>query len=146
VDIGQAFRRCIIDLDVIGVRRIWRLVAPGMPQLETDEETLHALHLARTKARFVPAKYRDYSQAWLDERQRKIVAHAVGVAVGIQDARYTEANMEMAAEMSGAVSNAHQEGVPLHEDAAEVTRRMRRVRAMLKARRAAVRGFRFNGS
>jgi len=136
----------MINLDVTGVRRLWRIVSPGTPQPETDEEALHALHLARTKARFVPAKYREYSQAWLDERERKIVAHAVGVAVGMESTKYIEANMEMAFEMSEAVATAHKDGVPLKEDAVEVTRRMRLVRAALKAKRAAVRGFRLHGN
>jgi len=135
----------MMNLDVGGIRKLWWTVAPGMPQPETDEEALHALHLARTKARFVPPKSREYSQAWLDEKERKTVAHAVGVAVGMETTKYTEPNMEMASEMSGAVAKAHKEGVPLHEDADEVTRRMHLVRSRLKARRSAVRGFRLYG-
>lgn len=65
---ASAFRRCLIDLDVAGVARIWAEVAPHLPQPETPAGALVALHMARTGAASVPLKLRRYSDRWLRER------------------------------------------------------------------------------
>ena len=50
------------------MRKLWRHVSPHLPQPNTDEETLSAMHLARTQARSMPLKLRAYSHRWLTER------------------------------------------------------------------------------
>lgn len=64
---ASALRRCLIDLDVKGIRRIWAAIAPHLPQLK-PADALPALHLARTSAASVPFNLRAYSHRWLTER------------------------------------------------------------------------------
>lgn len=58
-------RRCLIDCDVTGARRLWKHVAPGMSQPKSDGEALATIHLARTCADYLPLKLRAYSHRWL---------------------------------------------------------------------------------
>lgn len=67
-DHSAEFRRCMVELDIAAMRRLWRHVSPHLPQPKTDEQTLAALHLARTQARSMPLKLRAYSHRWLIER------------------------------------------------------------------------------
>jgi len=62
------FRRCLIDLDVNGVRKLWAEVSPHLPQPSNVKETLFTLHMARTEAQSVPLRLRQYSHRWLRER------------------------------------------------------------------------------
>ena len=65
---GAEFRRCLLELDADGIMRLWRHVAPHLPQPEDRRVALTGLHLARTHARSIPMKARRYSQRWLNER------------------------------------------------------------------------------
>lgn len=67
-DFSAEFRRCLVDLDIAAMRRLWQHVSPHLPQPKTDEQTLAALHLARTQARSIPPRLRAYSHHWLTER------------------------------------------------------------------------------
>lgn len=67
-DHSAEFRRCLAELDIAMMRKLWRHVSPHLPQPNTDEETLSAMHLARTQARSMPLKLRAYSHRWLTER------------------------------------------------------------------------------
>lgn len=58
------FRRCLLEMDVVGVRKLWSHVAPHLAN-GTDEETLASLHYARTAADSIPIKLRAYSHHWL---------------------------------------------------------------------------------
>lgn len=121
---GVEFRRCLIELDVAGIQKLWAHVSPHLPQPKTDDEALHTLHLARTKVPTLPLKLRMYSQAWLAERERKTrIAAAVGIVVMAPKHRRRQA-LDLRAELSGAVMDAYQAGVDLAKDAAEVSRRM----------------------
>jgi hypothetical protein len=62
------FRRCLIDLDVLAIRKLWSHVAPGLPQPQTNDEALITLHHARTQAQSIRDRLRCYSHAWLCER------------------------------------------------------------------------------
>lgn len=62
------FRRCLIELDVTGVRKLWAEVSPHLPQPKSIKETLFTLHMARTEAQSVPLGLRQYSHRWLRER------------------------------------------------------------------------------
>lgn len=64
-DHSAEMRRCLIALDVEGIRRLWKHVAPNMPQPESDNEALISMHMSRTAAEFVPFKLRAYSHAFL---------------------------------------------------------------------------------
>lgn len=61
-------RRCLIGCDVAQVRKLWREIAPHLPQPENDAAALTALHYARTLAVFVPFRLRAYSHCWLLDR------------------------------------------------------------------------------
>lgn len=61
-------RRCLIDCDVVQVRKLWQHIAPHLPQPETDKDALVSLHYARTLARFVPFRLRAYSHCWLTDQ------------------------------------------------------------------------------
>lgn len=65
---AEEFRRCLTELDVVGVRRIWAEVAPHLPQPANENETLFTLHMARTEAQSIPLNLRQYSHRWLRER------------------------------------------------------------------------------
>jgi hypothetical protein len=67
-DHTAAFRRCLIDLDVVGIREMWAQVAPYLPQPSNEHEAWITLHYARTQAESIPDRARCYSHAWLCER------------------------------------------------------------------------------
>jgi len=123
---AAAFRRCLIDLDVVGVCDLWFHVAPGLPQPRNNEEALATMHLARTQAYSIPHKLRCYSHAWLRERglpsalpdglrakadrmyPRRV--EAVGVAVKSMSGDHERARAVERA-MSDAVAECYAEGV-----------------------------------
>jgi hypothetical protein len=62
------FRRCLAELDVRGMMRLWKHVAPHLDQPSNERETLLTLHMARTGAESLPLSMRRYSDSWLRER------------------------------------------------------------------------------
>lgn len=123
MDMSGSFRRALMDLDVGLIRRIWSHVAPHLPQPRTREDTLTALHVARTASESVPINLRAYSHAWLLERglpsrlpdhlkpsaQRlyPITVGAVGVAVA---SKYIEVQTGVSNAMNGAVLDCYANG------------------------------------
>lgn len=61
------FRRCLEELDVVGVRKIWAYVSPHLEQPKTDAEALLTLHVARTASNSVRFRLRAYSHRWLTD-------------------------------------------------------------------------------
>lgn len=122
------FRRCLVELDVAGIRRLWRATAPHLPQPADDGEALETLHRARAASRTLPARLVDYSRDWLAERETRRVAHAVGIAVAAPPHRAERAEAARQA-MEGAVIDAMRAGVDLATEPAEIRRRMMRARA-----------------
>jgi len=125
------FRRCLVQLDVPGARRLWAHVHPGWDQPASDYEMLVLLHLARVRARSIHPTLRTYSKAWLRERETGGYAKSVGVAVanahshvgwlrrkarGIRDA------------MGYSVQRSIQAGIDIDDEAFEVRRRMLQAR------------------
>lgn len=66
--ISDAVRRCLIDVDVVGIRSLWKTLLPHAPQPQNNKEALIALHIARTASVSVPVSLRLYSHKWLSER------------------------------------------------------------------------------
>lgn len=130
---GAEFRRCLLELDVVGIRRLWKHVASHLPQPSSDDEALVMLHMARTAAQSVPERLRAYSKAWLAERERAKVANAVGISIRSPEHRRSQAEDAKAA-MADVVLSAHQAGIDLDVDAAEVSRRMTNVRRKIIGR------------
>jgi hypothetical protein len=58
-------RRVLVDCDVPGFNRLWRHVAPHLPQPVDSEESLASIHLARTHTHNIPLRLRAYSHRWL---------------------------------------------------------------------------------
>jgi hypothetical protein len=65
---ADAFRRCLIELDVVGICDLWFHVNPHLPQPKNNEEALTTIHYARTQTESIPIGLRCYSHAWLCER------------------------------------------------------------------------------
>ena len=65
---ADAFRRCLIDLDIVGICDLWFRVSPHLPQPRNNDEALATMHYARTQAGSIPVRLRCYSHAWLCER------------------------------------------------------------------------------
>lgn len=140
-DLAAEFRRCLIELDVEGVRKLWQFTNPGLPQPEDDTAALYTLHVARIKSRSVPLNLRVYSQAWLDERaaeQKQRVANAVGVAVKYR----FPSSLDTRDAMVEAVWDAHRAGVDLDTEASHVREMMMSARAKLRRFAGAIRGWR----
>lgn len=120
------FRRCLVELDVSGVRKIWAHVRPDCPA-GNDDEVLSALHVARTAAESIPSRLRLYSHHWcLDRglpsrcpfevwsRERPRIVSAVGIAV---HSEFPEVASAVRGAMEAAVLEAYADGReddPLH--------------------------------
>ena len=118
---ADAFRRCLIELDVVGICDLWFHVSPHLPQPKNNEEVLVTIHYARTTAQTVPLKLRCYSHAWLTERglpsglpdwwrpkAARLYPHQV-TAVGVSVKALSEANAPLARAIEKAMSDAVQE-------------------------------------
>lgn len=65
---ADAFKRCLVNTDVTGLKALWAHVFPHLHQPADDEQALIMLHHARTQAESVRFRLRAYSHAWLTER------------------------------------------------------------------------------
>jgi hypothetical protein len=115
-------RRCLAEVDVAGMRKLWNHIAPLAPAPKTDAEALVVLHHARTRAVTLPLKLRAYSHYWLverglrsdlpdkyrkqAEREYPWIADSVGIAVG---SRWQEVKLAIRGVMEGAVSECYAE-------------------------------------
>lgn len=68
VKYGLEFKRCLIDLDVDGMMKLWKHVAPHLAAGDRNG-TLYSMHLARTQMETCPIGLKLYSQRWLNERK-----------------------------------------------------------------------------
>lgn len=116
-------RRCLLQLDVQQARRLWAHIAPHLPQPRSDDEALETLHRARIEARSVPQLQREYSKAWVAERDNRRIAAAVGISVNAPEHRKSQAQDTRMA-MECAVLDAVKAGVSLIQEPTEIKRRM----------------------
>lgn len=123
MDTAAVMQQCLIDLDVVRVRKLWAHLAPHLPQDMSDQDALTALHVARTAAESIPLKLRAYSHRWCLERNvpsqlpdklkpkaERIyprVVDAVGVAVS---SKYAEVKQAIGGAMSYAVLDCYANG------------------------------------
>lgn len=63
--LDSEFRYCLEQLDVVGIRKLWRHVSPHLPQPKDDHEALVTIHQARTRAESMAMRLRFYSHRWL---------------------------------------------------------------------------------
>jgi hypothetical protein len=141
-DVGAAFRSCITRLDVKGIRNLHRRFNPHLPQPKDDEEALTSLHIARTQAKFLSERERQYSRDWLAERQTGRIAHAVGVSVGMPSQPLNSRQEDVRDAMSDSAGESYKKGLDLDKDAPEVKGRMMEARRKIHRFRNSVRGFR----
>jgi hypothetical protein len=120
------FRQCLVGLDIVGMRHLWLLLYPHMPQPRDDEEVLATLHLARTQANSLPVKQRAYSHRWLldhdypsalpdhlkqkAERLYPKLVTAVGISVNYSANELKPAARLIEKAMSDAVEDAYANG------------------------------------
>lgn len=142
---ADEFRRCLIDCDTAGIRRLWLHVSPHLPQPATDVDALISIHHARTSAKSVPFHLRAYSHRWLvdngypsgmpDELKPKAeriyprVVSAVGIAVKATSLRRRESALAIRDAMSYAVAEAYADG---KTDSAFISQRMKEARARIE--------------
>jgi hypothetical protein len=65
MDGPSALTTCLVELDVKGIRQLWHLVAPNMPQPKDDADALATMHYARTLMDSISVRLRFYSHRWL---------------------------------------------------------------------------------
>lgn len=61
---SAAFRRCLEEVDVPGMRKLHAHVMPHLPA-GSDQNILVSIHYARTQAESMPLKARAWSHRWL---------------------------------------------------------------------------------
>lgn len=68
MNVAGEMQKCMVTLDVERARELWRIVFSHLPPINSDEEMLRTLHLARTQSEPLAARLRYYSHQWLLER------------------------------------------------------------------------------
>lgn len=118
------FRRCLVELDIVGMRRLWNHVSPHLPQPKTDADVVMTMHAARVQMATLPEDKRAYSEAWLSERGLlDRVVTTVGISVVAPSRRRKQA-LAIRHAMSESVLDSYKAGIDLDKDAVEVKRRM----------------------
>jgi len=64
---ADAMRRCLVDLDVPGLLRLWPHVFPHLPPPRDDKQALATLHFSRTQTNNIRTRERAYSHRWLED-------------------------------------------------------------------------------
>lgn len=126
---ASLFRQCLTTLDVPLMRRLWKHVAPHLPQPKTDIETLLAMHMARVRMMTLPEEARAYSEQWLIDHRVARDTFAVGISVkaaSSPDPGQRRRGVYVQNEMAYSVEQSLRFGIRLDDpkDAAEVKRRM----------------------
>jgi hypothetical protein len=65
MDSAVAMKQCLEEMDVVGIRSLWKIIAPNAPQPKTDYEAMVTLHMARTQMPALTKRQRYYSHRWL---------------------------------------------------------------------------------
>lgn len=120
------FRRCLEEIDIAGVRRLWAHVSPHLPQPKTDHEALVTIHHARTQANSIRLRLRAWSHRWLldngypsglpdelkpsAERLYPKIVQGVGISVNAKSALMKPITGLIRKSMEDAVSDAFADG------------------------------------
>lgn len=120
------FRRCLEQLDVAGIRALWRHVSPHLPQPVSDTEALVTIHGARTQTESLSNKARFYSHRWLldngfpsslpdvlrpsAERMYPRIVEGVGISVNFRSPILKPITDPVRVSMEDAVSEAYADG------------------------------------
>lgn len=120
---NAAFKRCLEEVDVVGIRKLWAYVSPHLPQPQTDNDALVCIHHARTQTRSISTRLRFYSHRWLldqgypsglpdelkpsAERMYPRVVDGVGISVNSKNPIMKPINNIVRGAMSDAVEEAY---------------------------------------
>src|SRR6266576_2926507 len=93
------FRRCLVECDIVAIRKLWQHIAPHLHQPTTHHEAETTIHRTRTEMATMPFRLRAYSHRWLvdqgypsglpdkdrprAERMYPTVVEGVGIAVKV---------------------------------------------------------------
>lgn len=149
---ANEFRRCLEELDIAGIRKLWRDISPHLPQPGSDAEALATLHHARTEAGSIAIRLRAYSHHWLldhglpsglpdalkpeAERLYPRSSEAVGIAVRASSPIMREIVPEIRGAMEAAVLEAYADRKtdPVHVKARMFDARERTIRQLIGRR------------
>lgn len=123
---SEEMRRCLVECDVVGIRKLWAHVSPNLHQPRTEHETLTTIHRARTEMPRIALRLRAYSHRWLldhgypselpDELRPKAeriyprIVEAVGISVTSTSEAFRPAAKLVERAMSDAVQEAYADG------------------------------------
>jgi hypothetical protein len=113
----EVMRRALEEHDLVTCCKLWELVAPGMPQPESEADARVTMHYACTRVEGIKFRTRAYSHRWLierglpsglpdplrpkAERMYPVVVDAVGIACGAS----SEAMKPLVPHIRGAMEN-----------------------------------------
>lgn len=121
--------RCLLELDIAGIRKVWKEMSPHLDQPESDWQTLRIMHEARIRMRNISPLQKRYSEHWLRELESKTrIAAAVGIIVKSLSKAGAGRAQDVQAEMSEAVVQAVKDGVDIELEVKETHARMARAR------------------
>jgi hypothetical protein len=125
-DYGDAFRQCLLDVDIATMRKLHAHVSPHLPPAGIDDEVEISIHYARTVTRSIGFRHRAYSHAWLAERalpsglpdhlraraERMYprVVSAVGISVNFLSNEMQPLKVAVQGAMESAVLDVHADG------------------------------------
>lgn len=126
MDSHAAMKQCLEEMDVEGIRSLWHLIAPNMPQPKTDYEAMCTLHMARTSMPVLTQRQRYYSHRWLldhncmsllpdaekpaAERMYPQVVSSVGISVNTNSSLLKPIMPHVQGAMENAVHEAYADG------------------------------------
>jgi hypothetical protein len=145
MDGSAEMRRCLEEVDVEGVRALWRQVAPQLPQSVTDHDALIAIHHARTQSDWLRITDRFYSHRWLldhgmlsglpdhlrpsAERMYPRVVSAVGISINMRSELLKPVVPLIRSAVENAVNEAYADGKG--DDIPHLKRRMAEARKIV---------------
>ena len=131
------FRRCLVQMDVSGMMKLWAHVAPHLGN-QSPRDALISMHMARCEMKRISPGLRKYSQEWLFERgylkidgkwvsgppPEERIASAVGIAV---KSKYEAVRRRIHDAMTDALENERAKGTtdPLQQRDAMLAARAR---------------------
>lgn len=126
MDSRAALKQCLEEMDVQGIRSLWKLVQPGMPQPKSDYEAMVQIHMARTQMPVLTTRQRYYSHRWLldhnmlsflpdhekpaAERMYPQVKSSVGISIKAKSELTAPIVPHIQSAMEGAVLEAYADG------------------------------------
>lgn len=124
---SSEFRALLEQGDVQGLRGLWEVAMPHLPQPKSYAEAEKVMHITRTQMETLPLRPRAYSHRWLTERNLPsylpdelkpkaermypVVVEGVGIFIKPSSNEYLRpAQLEVQRSMEHAVADAYAEG------------------------------------